>query len=45
MNANPTIAKVDVEITQNDIPTMAEYQKGERIKAHMIYRTTFDIPN
>lgn len=44
MNEHPDITQVDVEVTQNYIPTMEEYRQGKRITADLLYRTTFNAP-
>jgi hypothetical protein len=44
MNENPNVVRVDVEVTQNRIPTMAEYRRGQRIGQEFLYRTRFDLP-
>jgi hypothetical protein len=43
MNENQDVEQVDVEITQNYIPTMEGYRRGQRIAPHLIYRTTFNL--
>jgi hypothetical protein len=42
MNENGDVTQVDVEITQNYIPTMKEYREGRRVEPQLFYRTTFD---
>jgi hypothetical protein len=42
INENPDVRQVDVEVSQNNIPTMEEYRQGKRITSDLIYRTTFD---
>lgn len=44
MNEHPDVIQVDVEVTENNIPTMEEYRQGKRITADLLYRTTFDAP-
>jgi hypothetical protein len=41
MNENPDVTQVDIEVTQNYIPTMNEYRQGKRIYSEFLYRTTF----
>lgn len=43
-NARPTLARVDVIVEQNLIPTMAEYRQRKRLTREFVYRTTFDLP-
>ncbi len=43
INENPDIVRVDVIVTQNYVPTMAEYRRGLRIKPLLFYRTTFKL--
>jgi hypothetical protein len=43
MNENPNVVRVDVEVTQNYIPTMSEYRRGRRIEPKPFYRTTFEL--
>lgn len=43
INENPDVIQVDVEITQNYIPTMKEYREGRNLSAELFYRTTFDL--
>lgn len=43
MNENPDIVRVDVEVTQNDVPTMAGWRQGKRIEPQPLYRTTFTL--
>jgi len=43
INENPGVVRVDVVVTQNYIPTMAEYRAGKRIQALPYYRTTFTL--
>lgn len=42
MNENPDVVRVDVEVTQNWIPTMSEYRQGKRIVPEFLYRTTLE---
>lgn len=41
VNENPDVYRVDVAITQNRIPTMAQYRRGQRIAQEPYYRTAF----
>lgn len=43
MNHTPEAVSVEVLITRNTIPSMAEYRDGQRIASHQIYRTTFEL--
>jgi hypothetical protein len=41
VNENPDVYRVDVVLTRNRIPTMAQYRHGQRIGRAPYYRTTF----
>ena len=43
MNEDSDVVQVDVEVTQNYIPSMKEYREGRRIEPKPFYRTTFDL--
>ena len=43
MNEQQAADRVDIVVTQNRIPTMAEYRRGVRITAEPFYRTTFTL--
>ena len=43
INENPGVVQVDVEVTQNRLPTMAEHRGGRGIEEELLYQTTFDL--
>lgn len=43
MNHSPRVVRVDILVTQNHLPTMAEYRAGKRISEYPVYRTTFEL--
>jgi hypothetical protein len=43
LNENPDAVRVDVEVMQNQLPSMAEYRAGRRIGQELLYRTTFEL--
>jgi hypothetical protein len=43
MNDDVHASRVDITVSQNQLPTMAEYARGRRIRATPIYRTTFTL--
>ena len=43
MNEMPEIIEVQVEVYENMIPTMKEYQKGKRISRKFLYSATFTL--
>ena len=43
MNENAGVERVDVEVTQNQIPTMKEYREGLRIHPEFLYSTTLEL--
>jgi hypothetical protein len=43
LNAHPEAVRVDVEVMQNRLPSMAEYRQGRRIGQELLYRTTFEL--
>lgn len=48
VNENPDVYRVDVVITQNRIPSMGQYRRGQRITQGPYYRTAFvlrDLPH
>lgn len=43
MNENPDVVRVDIEVTWNVIPSMAEWRAGRRITSDPFYKTTFSL--
>lgn len=43
MNENPDVVRVDIAVTQNVVPGMAEWRAGKRIEARPFYETTFSL--
>jgi hypothetical protein len=43
VNRNPDLVQVDLEVRQNVLPSMAEYRAGMRIRARLLYQTTFRL--
>ncbi len=42
LNENPDATRVEIDVTQHEIPTMAEYRRGRRIEERPFYATSFE---